>query len=92
MDDGDSADPYYSNPQRFKKPYITTLYTGDTLKVSTIHEVNKCAETVGKIKFSNDSLHLLTEDVGDIQCTAVEFRKFTYTIVKSDIEKYTIVY
>jgi hypothetical protein len=92
MGDGDHATAYYVDRNRFIKPYLSKSYIGDTLHVTTLHEVNSCARTIGKVKFSNDTLYLLTERQGDVVCTSVEFRKFSYTIKRNEIDKFQIVY
>lgn len=89
----DSAfDAYYENRNKFIAPYKSREIRGDTLWASTLFEINACAETVARIRFSNDSLFLHIEQVGDIACTTFGFRKYNYVIVKKDIGKYVIVY
>ena len=83
---------YYQNRDEFIKPYTSKSYSGDTLRVETLHEVNSCAETIGIIRFSNDSLALLTKIVSDEVCTSVEYHRFKYTIVKKGIKNYIIKY
>lgn len=92
MEDGAEVDGYYEDRNSFILPYISRAFNQDTLHVSTLHEVNSCAETVGRIRFSNDSLFLLVEQVGSEPCTSIEFRKYHYVIVKKGIKDYTIVY
>lgn len=92
MEDGSEADGYYENRNSFISPYKSYLYNKDTLFVSTLHEVNSCAETVGRIHYSYDSLYLHVEQIGEIACTSTEFRKYYYVIVKENIKKYIIVF
>ncbi len=92
MEDGLEVDALYNNRSKFISPFVSKTFSRDTLRVTTLHEVNSCAETVGRIRFSNDSLFLLVEQVGDLACTSVEYRKYYYVIVKKNIEKYTIVF
>jgi len=88
--DGQQMTGYYKDREEFIKPYTSRKYSGDTLRVETLHEINSCAETIGDIKFSNDTLFLLTKIVTDEVCGAVKFHKFKYTIVKKGIKNYTI--
>lgn len=93
MEDGANLDGYYENRMKFIRPYVSVKYFGDTLlKVSTLHEVNTCGETVACIKFSNDTLFLLTKHVGNEMCTSVEFRKYYYVVRKDNIVDYVIMY
>lgn len=81
---------YYQNRDKFIKPYISKSYSGDTLTAETLHEVNSCAETIGVVEFFNDTLVLSTRAVSDLVCTAVEYHRFKYTILKKGIKNYTI--
>lgn len=92
MEDGPEVDGYYENRNMFILPYTSCAFNQDTLNVSTLYEVNSCAETIGRIRFSNDSLFLLVEQIGSEACTSIEFRKYYYVIVKKGIKDYIIVY
>lgn len=92
MEASNEAMGYYNDRTSFIKPFISNEYKGDTLIATTLHEINGCAKTIGQIKFSNDTLYLLTKREGDEACASVEFHKFKYTIVKKDIKTYTIVF
>lgn len=92
MDDGETASAYYGDRDNFIKPFLSTAYSGDTLTVTTLHEINSCAETFGDIKFSNDTLYLLTKIVSDEVCTSVKFHQFEYVIVKASIGDYLVRY
>lgn len=89
---GELTMAYYSDRSAFIKPYCQKMYSGDTLYVSTLHEVNSCGEYIGFIKYSGDTLFLLKKIIGDEVCTSNEFHKFSYTIVKENIEKYNVVW
>jgi len=92
MEDGSEADGYYEDRNLFIVPYTSYSYNQDTLRVSTLHEVNSCGETAGRISYSNDSIFLQVEQIGEEACTSIEFRKFHYLIEKKNIKKYVIVF
>ncbi len=92
MEDGESSTGYYTDRESFISPYISKEIVSDTLKVSTVFEVNACGSYKGDIRFSNDTLYLLIKRESGNSCTSVEFYKFSYTIKKQGIENYNIVY
>jgi hypothetical protein len=92
MEDGSEVDGYYNNRSLFIEPYTSYALNDDTLHVTTLYEVNSCAETVGRIRFSNDSLFLFVEQMGNVACTSIEFRKFDYVIVRKNIKKCIVVF
>src|SRR5690554_7181172 len=47
MEDGSEVDGYYENRNSFIEPYTSYAFSQDTLRATTLHEVNSCAETVG---------------------------------------------
>lgn len=91
-EDGEAVDKYYSDRSAFILPYVEKQCFGDTLKVSTLHEINSCGETIGVAEISNDTIYLETKLVGEEMCASVEFHKFTYVIVKEEVSNYIIVY
>lgn|SRR5690606_2357654 len=92
MDDGEVASAYYEDRENFIEPFLSATYSGDTLTVTTLHEINGCAEIIGDIKFGKDTLYLLTKIVSDEVCTSVKFNLFEYVIVKEGIRDYFIRY
>ena len=92
IEDGEHATSYYENRENFIQPYTNASYSGDTLRAETLHEVNSCAETIGEIRYSNDTLYLSTKRISNEVCASVEFHRFNYTVVKENIESYTIVF
>lgn len=91
MEDGEDVNSYYNDYENFIKPYFSTDYKIDTLIVTTLIEINSCAEIVADIKISNDTLYLLTKNIGDFACTSVNFNKFTYTIYNPENKRFTII-
>ena len=90
QDDGD-AEGYYQNHIKFIEPYFSSEYKADTLKVTTLIEINSCAEIIADIKISNDTLYLLTKNIGNVACASVTFNKFTYVIHNISNEKFVII-
>ncbi|NVK29057.1 MAG: hypothetical protein HWE14_13470 [Flavobacteriia bacterium] len=90
MEDGEHADGYYNNHLDFIKPHFSTEYQRNTLTVTTLIEINSCAETVPDIRISNDTLYLLTRQISDEACASVTFNKFTYVIHNPENKRFTI--
>jgi hypothetical protein len=90
MEDGDEATPYYNDHDNFIKQYFFASYKKDTLIATTIMEVNCCGKTIADIKYSGDTLYLMTRHVSAEACTCIEFRKYTYTIHNPDNKKLVI--
>ena len=90
-EDGEKMDGYYNNHKEFIKPYSSDKQIGDTLVVSTLHEINACGETVGDISYSGDTLFLKTKQIGNEVCASIVFSKFTYKILNRNKTKYKIV-
>lgn len=90
MEDGEQADGYYQDHDNFIKSYFTTHYKVDTLIVTTLIEINSCAEIIADVKISNDTLYLLTKDIGDVACASVIFNKFTYIIHNPNNKRFII--
>ena len=80
MEDGEHATAFYMDHERFIAPYFSTEYKTDTLTVSTLMEVNSCAEIVADIKVSNDTLFLSAKRVSSEACASVTFNKLTYVV------------
>ncbi len=79
---GEQAQGFYLNKEEFIKPYISFEDLGDSLRVSTLQQVNSCGDTKGKISISNDTLYLLVENDSEVECSSVEYWKYTYIIQK----------
>lgn len=91
-EDGSEMDGYYKNREQFIKPYTSVKYINDTIIATTFYEVNACAEPTGHIKLSGDTLQLLAVGEGEISCTSIQFRQFTYKIRNTDKKRYVIKY
>ena len=91
MEDGAGADGYYTDHKNFIQWYFSADYKQDTLIVTMLHEINSCAEIVADIKIVDDTLYLLSQDIGDVACASVTFDKFTYIVYNPDNMKYKII-
>lgn len=92
MADGETTTDYYKNRNAFIQPFTKVEFLKDTIKATTLHEINSCGKTVGKIKLSNDTIYLLTEHISREECTSVQFNKFTYLIRNSANKRYAITF
>ena len=91
MEDGNKVDGYYVDREKFIQPYVSIKYLEDTIKVSTLHEINSCGKTTGNIEVIGDTIRLLTHSNSDVSCSSVKFNKFYYTIINSKRKKYFII-
>jgi hypothetical protein len=91
MQDGEHANGYYQNHKNFIEYYFSAEYKTDTLKITTLIEINSCAEIVADIEISNDTLYLLTKNIGNVACASVTFNKFTYVIHNLSNEEFVII-
>ena len=91
MQDGAAADGYYTDHENFIQSYFSADYKQDTLILTTLHGINSCAEIVADIEIVNDTLYLLSQDIGDVACASVTFNKFTYIVYNPDNTKYKII-
>lgn len=91
MEDGPQADGYYQDHDNFIKPYFSSEYKKDTLVVTTLIEINACAETDAAIKISSDTLYLMTTNIDSESCSSTVFSKFTYTIYNPENRVFVIV-
>jgi hypothetical protein len=90
MEDGENANGYFENRNKFIKRYTSVEYISDTIKATTLHLINSCGEVKGNIKVLNDTLYLLVEDIGNEKCASVQLNKFTYIIRNPSNKKFII--
>lgn len=89
-EDGVSMDGYYSDREKFIKPYFSISYRNDTIVATTIHEINACGKTEGQIQISGDTLFLQTIHTSDEVCASVVFHKYTYYIRNTGKKKFIV--
>ena len=92
FDDGAEMDTYFDNREAFISSYKSAFVSGDTLTLTTVHDVNSCGEVVGSIITSGDTIVLGTSQMSEEVCTSIEFRLFMYKIVVPDSANYVVRY
>lgn len=89
-EDSEEMDPFYDDKEAFLQNYRTVSQLGDTLKVTTLHQVNACGKPIGNISFSRDTLYLSTIETAEELCTSVDYVLFEYKILNPNKYDYVI--
>ena len=90
LHDVPEADGYELDRSKFIEPYAIKRYSGDTLFIRTVHEVNSCGGRTCHLWASNDTLHLSVKGTDDLVCASVEYDIFEYTIVSPRIKQFVV--
>lgn len=90
MEDGENANGYFEDRDKFIKPYTMVEYSTGRIKATTLQLINSCGKVNGNIRVLKDTIYLLVENVGNEKCTSIQFNKFTYVIRNPLNKKYII--
>lgn len=90
MEDGEEAEGYFKDYEKFIKDYFSEEQNGDTLTVTTLIKVNACGKAIGDIEFSGDTLFLKTLEISNELCASIMFLEYTYRIYNPNKKKYKI--
>lgn len=92
MEDGEEMDSYYKDRDKFSANYRNVEYIDDTIKVSTLHEINSCGNIIGDIAINGDTIILLTKHIDNYSCASSVYYQFDYLINNPKEKKYIIEY
>jgi hypothetical protein len=76
--------------ENFDHPTDTMLYKQDTLYISYLIYLNSCGSYDGNIRFANDTLILLENNLSKQVCTSGRVDRFMFTISNPENKAYMV--